>query len=341
MLTKLVIRNFQGWGELSLELAPLNTITGPSGYGKSAILRAIGSIADPRPGIVDTKHGAIKTQVLIEIETPQGLCRILRTKSATINRYDVATSNGNTIHDKTGRTAPEQVLTILGWHEIDTGDGGKHRPQVSEQFDPPYLIALPPSQAARLLMAVTGVDRAIAAQKTLASEARTLSTEERTHRDSATAALSDQMVTTAKKTIQGWLVARRTKNLLVKAVEQLEALPDPKPTPRPLVDVSKQNLTVIHLQIVLGELLNLPNSVPQPKSRVGTGRAMELKAELETALQNFLSNQVAEENLATRHRQIQLAIELKDKAHSELMEWERHNPICPTCGRSWEGEHPC
>ena len=143
MIKKVEIENFQSHKKTILEFVPgTNVIIGESDAGKSAIFRAINWVITNRP-LGDTFRSDWGGDTRVAIYTSEGDV-IERIKTASRNVYVI---NGKPI-TAFGSEVPEQVSEILRMDEAN----------IQSQMDVPFLLAVSPGEAARLLNKAASID---------------------------------------------------------------------------------------------------------------------------------------------------------------------------------------
>ena len=143
MIIKVEIENFQSHKNTVLEFVPgTNVVIGESDAGKSAIFRAINWVITNRP-LGDTFRSDWGGDTRVAIYTAEGDV-IERIKTATRNVYVI---NGKPL-TAFGSEVPEQVTEILRMDEAN----------IQSQMDVPFLLAVSPGEAARLLNKAASID---------------------------------------------------------------------------------------------------------------------------------------------------------------------------------------
>jgi len=157
MIKRIHLHNFQIHREKTLLLtAGLNTITGQSDTGKSAIIRAIEWVRNNRPaGIGFINYAA--DECWVEIETDRGTVR--RTRTRTTNSYTV---NG-VEHLGVGTAVPEEVEIVLNLGDVN----------VQPQHAPYFLLTLSSGQIAQELAHYADISEGNRVIKKVAQERRT------------------------------------------------------------------------------------------------------------------------------------------------------------------------
>jgi len=143
MIIKVEIENFQSHKNTVLEFVPgTNVVIGESDAGKSAIFRAINWAITNRP-LGDGFRSDWGGDTRVAIYTAEG---------DVIERIKTATRNVYIINEKPltafGSEVPEQVSEILRMDEAN----------IQSQMDVPFLLAVSPGEAARLLNKAASID---------------------------------------------------------------------------------------------------------------------------------------------------------------------------------------
>lgn len=160
MLTDLAIENFQSIQSLHLRLGQLTVITGPTGSGKSAVVRALRHAAFNTRGNSFIRHGTKKCTVGFGPQGEGWFIALERGQSTRGDQYRVARLvNHPTQPDgyldepevdtytKLGGEAPEDVLRLHGLTKLN----------FSAQFSRPFLLDDSGAQVARMLGELTNV----------------------------------------------------------------------------------------------------------------------------------------------------------------------------------------
>ncbi len=143
MIKKVEIQNFQSHKNTALEFVPgTNVVIGESDAGKSAIFRAINWVITNRP-LGDTFRSDWGGDTRVVIYTAEGDV-IERIKTATRNVYVI---NGKPLTAFCSEV-PEQVSEILRMDKAN----------IQSQMDVPFLLAVSPGEAARLLNKAASID---------------------------------------------------------------------------------------------------------------------------------------------------------------------------------------
>ncbi len=149
MLEKLEVVDYQSIKHAELPLGRFTVFVGPSGRGKSSVVRALTSLCFNRAGDSFIRHGRNKTVVTLTLDGGEVVeWEKSKGKGATYGLNDQ-------LFTRTGRDVPEAVSDVLGIRQIDLDKTTSFRPQFHDQFDAPMLMTESSSVAARVLARVT------------------------------------------------------------------------------------------------------------------------------------------------------------------------------------------
>lgn len=152
MLTDLIIEDYQAIRRLRLKLGRLTVVTGPTGSGKSAVLRALRLVAFNARGTSYIRRGAKKCAVLTG-DQEQGWAVAIHRGGRGSDRYRLSfiPQSGDEPHvdefTKLAGGVPEEVTAALQLTPLN----------FASQFDRPYLLDETGSQVARTLGELTNV----------------------------------------------------------------------------------------------------------------------------------------------------------------------------------------
>lgn len=159
MIDSIQIRNFQSLTDVSLDLAPLTVIVGPSSSGKSAFIRAFRALAGNRRGTDFITHGEKTASISAHISSTDslrsGTVTLTRSTSTSPNSYVLIPDDPAHPHHpkaeftKLGGEVPADVSAFLGipTEQIPLA--------IASQFDKPYLLDTPGTEVARTLGSLT------------------------------------------------------------------------------------------------------------------------------------------------------------------------------------------
>lgn len=142
MIKRLTIKNFQVHKKLELEFtAGLNVLTGETGRGKSAVIRALRLLLENQPRGGDKKYHRAKSKMPLEIQLEDNSGNVISRKK---KKYTLNKSTFKAF----GSEVPEPIRNIFPLKEINW-----HR-----QLDPHFLILSSAGNAAKILGASTGLE---------------------------------------------------------------------------------------------------------------------------------------------------------------------------------------
>lgn len=158
-IDRIEIQNFQSLSHVSLNLAPLTVIVGPSSSGKSAFIRALRTLVANRRGHDFITHGERTASISAHIASTDplrsGTVTLTRSTATSPNAYTLIPDDpAHPLHPKAeftklGGDVPTPISAFLG---IPTDQISL---VVASQFDKPYLLDAPGTEVARTLGALT------------------------------------------------------------------------------------------------------------------------------------------------------------------------------------------
>lgn len=149
MLNILEINDYQSLWHLKLRFKRFTVITGPTGSGKSAVLRAIRLLAFNELGTSYIRTGAKRCEVLASDGSENWAVSITRSSSRGSDKYLLLKPGLDQpiVYTKLGGKTPEEVTQFLGLTELN----------FASQFDRPFLLAESGAEVARVLGRLTNV----------------------------------------------------------------------------------------------------------------------------------------------------------------------------------------
>lgn len=143
MIKRVILKNFQSWEHLDLNLTDINIFVGQSHSGKSAVMRALSCVLfNAMEGTGMVRHGAKEAEVTIEF----GEHILTWKKGPSVNRYVL----DGVVYDKPGRTVPPEIQSVLNIKTLSFGDEDVTL-QWGKQIDAPFLLSASGAQATRML----------------------------------------------------------------------------------------------------------------------------------------------------------------------------------------------
>jgi len=171
----LTVKNFQSVADATIELGHLTVLVGPGDAGKSAILRAFRALCLNDASDEDIRHGEKQTEVALTLEDGTVIEWWKKQKQGGCYRL------GEKEFTKTGGNVPEEIASVLGVGLINIDATSDITPQLSDQFDAPFIIYETGSKRARILGKATRLDTVVTAQMACKKE------RDQAHREAETA----------------------------------------------------------------------------------------------------------------------------------------------------------
>ncbi len=167
------LTNFQSHSETEIAPAPpggLTVIIGPSGHGKTAVLRALRWLLYNQPqGVAFMRKGAQMVKVAVELADGSV---ITRRRTASTNQYIAVTeASGRQVFEGFGTDVPLEIQQLTGVRPSRIADLTL-TPNLARQLDGPFLgeEAVSAGVRAKVLGRIAGVDEVDHASKTLATD---------------------------------------------------------------------------------------------------------------------------------------------------------------------------
>ena len=158
-----MLRDFQSWRRLDVDLAPITMIVGRGFTGKSAIVRAITYALTNQGGDGFIRHGAPKAQVGLAFDEGTALLWTKRRGAGAVYNLSVPVV-GPVEFTKTGQSVPAEIEAAVGIRAITIDKNFSVYPQLHQQLDKPFLVDESGSRTARVLGKLTRLDVVVQAQ---------------------------------------------------------------------------------------------------------------------------------------------------------------------------------
>ena len=306
MITDIAIEDYQALRKAQLRLGRLTVVTGPTGSGKSAVVRALKLVVFNARGTAYIRHGAKSCKAIVQDDSglTAGIVRGGRGQDA----YTVNVLGEKKTYTKLAGAVPEEVSALLALQDIN----------FAGQFDRPFLLADSGSQVARALGELTNVtlvfDAAREANRRKLEIARELKSYEDMVRALTAAA---QPFRTLKARRAAFMEARDRMDSLEYITDQRERL-------GALWSAFRQGIAAQSAAETRLAVLSAPSAEQLDLLGSRLGRLRNLHSQY----------QQADQAARTTERQQQILAVEEDKAHRALHEALVAAGTCPTCGQS-------
>lgn len=161
MITRLQVKAFQSLTDVDLKFGKFTVIVGQTSSGKSAVVRALRTVARNANGNSFVTIGKKASNIIVE--TDDGYA-VQLDRGKGISEYRVRSLDGSTMEEtytKAGTNTPDAVNKIL---RFATGADGDLL-AVAGQFDKPFLLDAASTQVAKILGDLTNVTIIYGAQR--------------------------------------------------------------------------------------------------------------------------------------------------------------------------------
>lgn len=313
MLERIEVKGYQSLKDIDLPLGSFTVIVGPSGNGKSSLIRALKAICFNQSGHRFISHDQQRAWVRLTLDGGQTVeWEKPKDKSATYTTNDQ-------LYTRTGRAVPEDIEKLIGIRKIEIDKGLAFTPQFHSQNDGPLLLDESSTLAARALAKLTKLSVLVEAQMDCR---RDLKRSQRQHTSAEEEAerLRTQLAALPK--------VRRARNVLDRSNKLMRVSNERLGTARQAEDI---------VHDISGSLLIADLILPQPEEADAmVKRVNELEKVVATIQQR--NNWAAAAGVA----QVEVGQALEDQE-----QWERQYEelvaelgACPLCGSTerW-GEH--
>ena len=173
------IKNFQSLGQCAFDFEGFTVITGPSNFGKSAIIRALGAalynVSHPSWVRVGEKQFEVRVQF--------GSYETAFTKGKKVNTYKVKKGDQEVESVAKAGIGVPQVYKTFGLAPIKTERGSEYNLNITYQLDPLFLVNETPVEMTSLMNAVFGTVQYERAQRRIAQEIINIVKESNKHKD--------------------------------------------------------------------------------------------------------------------------------------------------------------
>lgn len=149
MITNLHIRDFQSLEDLDLPLGDLTVLTGASNSGKSAVFRAMRTLAHNSTSTDFVRAGSKVAKVSARLDNELD---VTIERGSGHSYYEIASANGVEEYPKAGTSVPVDLAKILAFEELEG-----QSVNFATQFDRPFLLDWPATQVAKALGSLTNV----------------------------------------------------------------------------------------------------------------------------------------------------------------------------------------
>ena len=320
MITDVVIQDYQAVREARLRLKRFTVITGPTGSGKSAVIRAIKLVVFNARGTSYVRHGAKACAAMVGFEGEYTAVAIHRGGRGA-DKYRVSTidtsphrhTNDPAVQEytKLAGAVPEQVSAVLRLGELN----------FAGQFDRPYLLDASGSQVARVLGELTDVTLVLDAARE--ATRRKLETSRELRR-------AEQELASLTAQAQQFRGLRARRDALVDADELLHSaslISDSVERLRQLSDMHQKASQECVAALVRVQAMAVPSLDRAVELRASLTRLRALAEEWDTFRKDIRGHEAAAENCRAAEEQ----------AHRQLHEILVAAGACPTCGQRVPG----
>ncbi len=314
MLERIEMANCQSLQEGDVLFGQFTVIVGPSGSGKSGLIRSLKALCFNQVGKRFIRHGQQKATVrltfdggqTIEWEKPKG-------KGASY-------TTDEQVYTRVGRAVPEDIENLLGIKQIVIDKTMKFTPQFHSQHDLPLLLTESSTLAARALAKLTKLSVLVEAQMDCRRDLK---------RAGAAHKAAEEETERAKAQLEGLPSVRHARSLMERATKLKNSV-------AAQLEIAHQADDIAH--DIAGSLLIADLVLPTPEEVVALNERLVSLEEIVVAIQR--ANQAAylfdasEDEVGSARIDLQ---QLEEQYNALVVELG----ACPLCGstETWGHEH--
>lgn len=313
MLERIEVKGYQSIKDIDLVLGRLTVIVGPSGNGKSALIRALRALCFNQVGARFISHGRPKAHVRLTFDDGQVVeWEKPRDKGATY-------AFGDQLYTRVGRAVPEEIENALCIRRIDIDKGFTFAPQFQAQHDLPLLLTESSTLAARALAKLTKLSVIVEAQMDCRRDGK------RAGREHTSA---EEEVDRTKQKLRDLPNVPHARNLVDRANKLGRGIAEQMETVR-TADSIAQDIT--------GALLLADVTLPSDSEIVAIDGRMQ---QLERAVQAIVASEECNEVLVAVRSEVKEVEIAQDGVQDSYQALVDELGACPMCGSAemW-GKH--
>lgn len=314
MLERIEMANCQSLKDADVLFGQFTVIVGPSGSGKSGLIRSLKALCFNQVGRRFIRHGQQKATVRLTFDGGQTIeWEKPKDKGASY-------TTDEQVYTRLGRAVPEDIENLLGIKQIVIDKTMKFTPQFHSQHDLPLLLTESSTLAARALAKLTKLSVLVEAQMDCRRDLKRAgvankSAEEETER--------------AKAQLDGLPSVRRARNLMDRATKLKNSVVDQLEIAHQADDIA---------QDIAGSLLVADLVLPTPDEvEALDGRLVSLEEIVEAIYRANQATSSVDVNAAEADN-ARADLEDLEQQYEELVE---ELGACPMCGstETWGHKH--
>lgn len=312
-LERIEVQDYQSLQDIDLPLGQFTVIVGPSGNGKSALIRALKALCFNQVGQRFIRHKQQKAWVRLTLDGGKTVeWEKSRDKGATY-------TDGEQVYTRVGRAVPEEIENTLGIRRIEIDKGVAFTPQFHSQLDLPLLLTESSTLAARALAKLTKLSVLVEGQMDCRRDLK------RVKRDHEAA---EEEAERTKGQLAKLPNVRRARNVLDRANRAMRAA-------NQKLDVAKQADDIV--QDIAGSLLIADLTLPRMEEIEALSERVAVLDNIVNAVIDAQERGEVVESSAQEVEEAQAALVAVEDQYKALVE---ELGACPLCGstETW-GKH--
>lgn len=314
MLERIEMTNCQSLKDADVLFGQFTVIVGPSGSGKSGLIRSLKALCFNQVGKRFVSHGQQKATVRLTFDDGKTIAwEKPRGKGAMYTTDDQ-------VYTRLSRAVPEDIENLLGIRQIVIDKTMKFAPQFHSQHDLPLLLTESSTLAARALAKLTKLSVLVEAQMDCRRDFK---------RAGVANKAAEEETERAKAQLESLPSVRHARNLLERATKLKNSVADQ-------IEIAHQADDIA--QDIEGSLIVADLVLPTPEKVEALDERLVSLEEIVMAVQR--SNDAASA--------VDVSVQDADNARSDLKDLEQQYDAlvdelgaCPLCGstETWGHEH--
>ncbi len=314
MLERIEMANCQSLKDADVLFGQFTVIVGPSGSGKSGLIRSLKALCFNQVGKRFIGHGQQKAMVRLTFDGGQTIeWEKLKGKGATYTTDDQ-------VYTRLGRAVPEDIENLLGIKQIVIDKTMKFTPQFHSQHDLPLLLTESSTLAARALAKLTKLSVLVEAQMDCRRDLK---------RAGAAHKAAEEETVRAKVQLEGLPSVRHARNVMERATKLKNSV-------AAQLEVAHQADDIAH--DIAGSLLIADLVLPTPEEVEALDERLVSLEEIVVAIQRANDAASVVDTSAADADNARADLEDLEQRYDELVE---ELGACPLCGstETWGHEH--
>lgn len=314
MLERIEVKDYQSLKDIDVPLGKFTVIVGPSGNGKSSLIRALKGLCFNQVGDRFIRHNCQKAWVRLTFDGGQTVEWEKSRKTGATYTTD------EQVYTRTGRAVPEDIENLLGIRRIVIDKGLAFTPQFQSQHDQPLLLTESSTLAARALAKLTKLSVLVEAQMDCRRDLK---------RAQRTQTAAEEEVERTKAQLAALPNVRRGRNVLDRANKLMQGA-------NKQLDLAKQADDIVH--DIAGSLLLADLALPTMEEIDALDGQVSVLEAVAAAIQQAKKAAISVDASKTEVAAAQADLKKLEQQYETLIEELGACPLCDST-ETWGNEH--